>query len=115
MYIGITEDMRERLGRHKRANTKTFAGKYRAWHLVHFETFVFPSNAIAREKELKGWTRAKKDALVRATNPRWEDLAKDWDKQFKPTAEAAAKLRQSQDQPQGPSSAKSAPSQDDGE
>jgi putative endonuclease len=115
MYVGITDDMHDRLGRHKKASRKTFSGRYRTWRLVYFETFVFPSNAISREKEIKGWTRAKKEALVRTANPRWEDLAKDWGKEFKPTPRQVEKLSQIQDQPQGPSSAKRMPPQDDGQ
>ena len=57
--------MHERLGRHKKAARNTFAGRYHTRRLVYFETFIFPSNAIAREKEIKGWTRAKKEALIR--------------------------------------------------
>lgn len=115
MYTGITNDLHHRRWQHRKLNPKTFTGRYRAVRLVYFETFTSPSEAITREKQIKGWTRAKKDELVRSTNPRWEDLAKDWDRQYEPPPEAVEKLRESQKQPQGPSSAKSTPPQDDNE
>ena len=53
---------------------------------MFFEEFVYPDAAIAREKEIKGWRRSKKIALVESTNPRWDDLAKDWQNVYKPSA-----------------------------
>jgi putative endonuclease len=122
MYTGITNDLHHRRWQHRKLNPKTFAGRYRTVRLVYFEQFTSPSTAIRREKQIKGWTRAKKDELVRGMNPRWEDLAKDWGRQYEPSLEAVERLKremkekpqnQSQNQPQGPSSAERRPPQDD--
>jgi putative endonuclease len=55
---------------------------------VYYERFFYPDAAIAREKEIKGWRRRKKIQLIEAANPQWEDLAAEWQNQFKPQAEA---------------------------
>jgi len=55
-----------------------FAGTYNCNRLVWFERFLDPSNAIAREKQLKGWIRAKKIALIQKDNPTWEDRSEGW-------------------------------------
>jgi len=52
--------------------------------LVYFEVFQYVNNAIAREKEIKGWRRSKKVALIESINPSWRDLSKDFGKEFKP-------------------------------
>jgi len=51
------------------------------------EVFKYVKNAIAREKQIKGWTRVKKEALVRSVNPQWCDLSADWGKEYKPERE----------------------------
>jgi putative endonuclease len=58
--------------------TKGFTSRYNLTVLVHIESYPDPGSAIAREKELKGWRREKKLALISAGNPRWNDLATDW-------------------------------------
>ena len=65
LYIGVTGDLRKRLFEHKRKLHEGFTATYNCDRLVWFERFVDPGNAIAREKQLKGWTRAKKIALIR--------------------------------------------------
>jgi predicted GIY-YIG superfamily endonuclease len=55
-----------------------FTSKYRVHRLVHFESFQDVRDAIGREKEIKGWGRAKKVTLIEATNPNWDDLADEW-------------------------------------
>ena len=55
---------------------------------MYYERFFYPEAAVARENEIKSWRRSKKIQLVEAMNPRWEDLAADWQNQFKPRAEA---------------------------
>ena len=55
---------------------------------MHYERFVYPDAAINREKEIKGWRRSKKIRLIEAMNPRWEDLAKDWQNVYKPAADS---------------------------
>jgi hypothetical protein len=51
---------------------------------VYYEQFVYPDAAIRREKEIKGWRRSKKIALIDSMNPSWEDLARDWQNLHKP-------------------------------
>ena len=76
LYIGVTSDVTRRLGQHydNRGSAKTFAGRYFCYNLLYWELFTDIRSAIAREKELKGWTRAKKEALIVTTNPEWEFL-----------------------------------------
>jgi putative endonuclease len=78
LYIGVTGSLQKRMFEHKRKLHKGFTAKYNCNHLVWFERFVDPSNAIAREKQLKGWTRAKKIAMITKTNPTWIDLSEKW-------------------------------------
>jgi len=73
LYIGVTNDLPRRLYEHStgRGNASKFTGRYQADLLVYFERLPNAVQAIAREKELKGWSRAKKDALVNGFNPTW--------------------------------------------
>ena len=73
LYIGVTNNLGLRLEQHfqNRGNTETFAGKYYCYNLVHFEEFKYIDKAIAREKQLKKWTRKKKDWLIEMNNPNW--------------------------------------------
>ncbi|MBH8567249.1 GIY-YIG nuclease family protein [Microvirga sp. STS02] len=73
LYIGITNNIVDRLAQHyaNRGSAETFAGRYFCYNLVHLEEYSDVNAAIAREKELKGWTRAKKDALIAIDNPAW--------------------------------------------
>ncbi len=63
---------------HQDGVARRFPARYRVRHLVHVETCARMIDAIAREKEIKGWGRAKKVALITAHNPGWRDLARDW-------------------------------------
>ena len=76
VYTGVTNNIRRRLQEHfdNRGNPNTFAGRYFCYNLVHYEFFEHIEDAIAREKEIKGWTRAKKDALIAGNNPQWLTL-----------------------------------------
>ncbi len=77
LYIGVTNDLSVRLYQHKEdsMNEKThFAGKYNAYFLVYWERFQFIEDAIRREKQLKGWNRSKKEALINVFNPEWKFL-----------------------------------------
>ena len=71
LYIGITSSLSDRMAQHyaNRGSAQTFAGRYFCYNLVHVEEYPDSNAAIAREKELKGWTRAKKDALIAINNP----------------------------------------------
>ncbi len=84
LYTGITNSVRIRTGQHKQRTPGSFTAQYRCTRLVFYETYPTPTLAIAREKQIKGWTRAKKIALIEATNPTWRDLSQDWDKEIQP-------------------------------
>jgi len=57
---------------------KGFTKRYNINRLVYYETFRYANNAIAREKQIKAWTRAKRIALIKSMNPTWQDLAEGW-------------------------------------
>jgi len=77
-YIGMTGNLERRLAEHKLGVVEGFTKRYRLKRLVHFEQTSDVHAALAREKQLKGWTRRRKVALIRSTNPDWNDLAADW-------------------------------------
>lgn len=74
LYIGVTNSLLHRIFQHKYGDMKGFSTKYRCRKLVYFEETDDIGAAIAREKELKQWRRAKKTALIAQENPQWEDL-----------------------------------------
>ncbi len=74
LYIGMTNGLRKRVRQHREQKAGTFTARYKITRLVYFEEFQYVLNAIAREKELKHWTRAQKIALIEAANPTWEEL-----------------------------------------
>ncbi len=73
LYIGVTNNLAARLKEHweKRGRDETFAGKYFCYNLIYFETCSSIKLSIAREKELKKWSRDKKEALINSQNPDW--------------------------------------------
>ncbi len=73
MYIGVTNDLRRRLREHKSEEISGFTKRYHIHKLVYYEEFHEVKYAIAREKQLKGWKREKKDALVATKNPNMDD------------------------------------------
>ena len=73
MYIGVTNDLRRRLYEHKNEQIEGFTKKYHVHKLVCFEEYSGISDAISREKQLKGWLREKKNHLVETQNPNWDD------------------------------------------
>ena len=75
LYVGMTNDLRTRIHQHRTKQFIGFTSKYNVDQLVFYEEFKFVWEAIACEKRIKGWTRAKKIALIEQDNPRWEDLA----------------------------------------
>ena len=75
LYTGVTNNLERRLYEHKNGLAAGFTKKYHVHKLVYFEATTDVRAAIAREKQIKGWTRKKKDALVQSGNPEWEDLA----------------------------------------
>jgi putative endonuclease len=74
LYIGVTNDLLRRLREHQLGTERGFAWRYNCSKLVWCELFRSPDHAIECEKRLKGWTRAKKEALIAETNPEWRDL-----------------------------------------
>jgi putative endonuclease len=78
LYIGVTRSLHKRMFEHKRKLHEGFTATYNCDRLVWFERFVDPSSAIAREKQLKGWRREKKIALIKKANPTWIDLSENW-------------------------------------
>jgi putative endonuclease len=79
LYVGVTNNLAQRLIEHyaNRGNPKTFAGRYFCYNLVYHEEFKYINDAIAREKEIKGWRREKKLALINTVNPSWIFLNKE--------------------------------------
>ncbi len=77
LYTGVTNDLRRRSGEHRTGSGSKFTSRYKAGRLVHYEEFSTIRAAIAREKQIKGWSRKKKIALIEETNPDWLDLATD--------------------------------------
>jgi putative endonuclease len=79
LYIGITRDLEWRVAQHQEGTfAESFTKRYRITQLVYFEVFNDVHAAIAREKQLKGWTREKKMQLIETMNPGWEDLSLAW-------------------------------------
>jgi putative endonuclease len=76
LYTGVTNDLRRRMFQHREGTVPGFTARYRIRRLVYFETTSDVRAAIAREKQIKGWLRKKKIALVESVNPGWDDLTK---------------------------------------
>jgi putative endonuclease len=79
LYTGVTNNLERRMYEHKRKTGSQFAAKYNLTQLVYYESFGDIREAIAREKQIKGWRRQRKIALIESTNPEWKDLTGDWD------------------------------------
>ena len=77
LYIGITNDLARRVAEHKKSAFPGFTQKYHLTRLVFFERFEDVRDAIAREKQLKGWRREKKINLIESFNPKWSDLGRE--------------------------------------
>jgi putative endonuclease len=78
LYIGVTSNLQARVYEHKNHVLPGFTRKYAVDRLVYFESTGDVHAAIALEKELKGWRRSKKIALIESANAQWEDLAVSW-------------------------------------
>jgi putative endonuclease len=78
LYIGVTNDLQSRIWQHRNPERSSLTQRYHCGILVWYEHFGDIQAAIAREKQLKHWSRAKKIALIEEQNPKWEDLAADW-------------------------------------
>ncbi len=75
LYIGVTRDLQRRVAEHRLGSTPGFSARYKTRKLVWFEHGTCIDAALAREKQLKGWSRRRKLALVDSINPTWQDLA----------------------------------------
>ncbi len=74
----MTNSLARRVLEHKSGEINGFTKRYRIDRLVYYERFRYVSNCIAREKQIKSWSRAKKLQLIHTSNPTWEDLAVNW-------------------------------------
>ena len=78
LYVGVTNNLETRVDQHKHKRIEGFTKRYNITRLVYFETTNDVLAAITREKQIKGWRRAKKIALIESMNAQWKDLSEDW-------------------------------------
>jgi len=81
-YTGVTGNIFHRALEHKRGMIEGLTKRYHINRLVYYEVFKYVKNAIAREKQIKAWTRSKRLPLIKSVNPTWEDLADGWGERF---------------------------------
>jgi putative endonuclease len=88
LYVGVTNNLVRRAFQHKQGEASEFTARYKLDRLVYYERFQYVRSAIAREKQIKGWLRVKKVALIVSMNPEWKDLSTGWyeQHQFQPVA-----------------------------
>ncbi|MGA7838998.1 MAG: GIY-YIG nuclease family protein [Ignavibacteriaceae bacterium] len=79
LYTGVTNNLSRRLYEHKNKLIDGFTKKYNIGKLVYYEIYNTPDEAIAREKQIKGWLRKKKVALIESMNKEWMDLSDEWE------------------------------------
>jgi putative endonuclease len=77
LYTGVTDNLEARVRQHRQREA-TFTARYHINRLVYYERLGPPIDAIHREKQIKGWLRSKKIALIESVNPKWIDLAAEW-------------------------------------
>ncbi|HYW65533.1 MAG TPA: GIY-YIG nuclease family protein [Candidatus Dormibacteraeota bacterium] len=77
LYVGVTNDLEKRVLQHKCKLIPGYTQKYNLFKLVYFESLGDIREAIQREKQIKGWLRSRKVALIESANPQWRDLAED--------------------------------------
>ena len=95
VYTGVTNDLDTRVFQHKSKLGGVFTHKYNLHKLVYFETYAEVRGAIRREKQIKGWLRSKKVALIESVNPGWLDLAEQHFKSAERFKAKAAKANRS--------------------
>ncbi len=78
LYTGVTNNLERRVYEHQHKLLPGFTSRYNITHLVYYEVYSDIRDAIAREKEIKGWLRVKKISLIESMNPHWEDLSAAW-------------------------------------
>jgi putative endonuclease len=75
LYVGVTSNLTQRIWQHKqKIHHNSFTAKFNIHLLVYYEFYTSIGDAIKREKEIKGWRRSKKNALIQTENPKWETL-----------------------------------------
>lgn len=75
IYTGVTNDLKRRLWEHRNAAERSFVQRYHVCNLIYYETTTDVRAAIEREKQIKSWSRKKKEQLIETKNPKWEDLS----------------------------------------
>ena len=88
IYTGMTNDIQRRVAEHKSGEIEGFTQRYRIDRLVYLERFRYVTNAINREKQIKGLDRAQRVALIESMNPTWDDLSEEWGRPIEPLAVA---------------------------
>ena len=78
LYVGVTANLLHRIWEHRTGALPGFTRRYGVTQLVYYETTDNPAGAIRREKQIKGWARVKKVAMIDSVNPEWNDLAVLW-------------------------------------
>ena len=78
LYTGVTNNLERRVYEHKNKIVPGFTSKYNITKLVHYEETNDVQVALAREKQIKGWLRSKKIALIESENPEWKDISLAW-------------------------------------
>ena len=78
LYVGVTNNLVSRVYQHKHKLVPGFTARYNLTRLAYYESTSDVDSAIAREKQIKGWLRRKKVALIESVNPGWEDLSETW-------------------------------------
>jgi putative endonuclease len=84
LYIGVTNDIGRRVREHKDHTFAGFTARYNVDRLVWYKIYSDVRDAIAREKQMKGWIRVKKIRLIESLNPTWQDLSEEWGKPILP-------------------------------
>jgi putative endonuclease len=88
LYIGVTGKLGKRIFQHKFEHIEGFTEQYEVHRLLYWESYDDVHRAIGREKQLKGWRRSKKIALIESQNPQWLDLSKEWYPHMKQSADS---------------------------
>jgi putative endonuclease len=104
LYTGVTNSIYKRALQDKNGEIDGFTKKYNINRLVYYDTFEHIGNAIAREKQIKAWTLAKRLALIKSMNPTWQDLAESWGEKAELQIPRFARDDNSQDKSKSPSS-----------
>ena len=97
LYTGVTNNLRRRVYEHKQKQIPGFTERYQVTQLMHVEVLRDVSTAIAREKQIKAWTRAKRVALIDTNNPKWKDLSEEWSQPKHPAGPARPTRKEMRD------------------